>query len=104
MTTYRNGTFGQHFYGFDQPLTALNFDHIGTGTHNRCGVFKGLFRRGIRHKRQVSQQQAVWRTTTYGGSVVGDIGNGHRQGGVVTLNRHAQRVAYQHDVKSFISK
>ena len=53
---------------------------------------------------QISQQQAVWRAATYGGSVVGDIGNGNWQGGVVPLNRHAQRVAYQHDVKSFISK
>ena len=104
MTTYRNGTFGQHLYGFYQPLTAFNFDHVSTGTHNRCGVFEGLFRRGIRHKRQVSQQQAVWCAATYGGSVVGDIGNGNWQGGVVPLNRHAQRIAHQHDVKPFISK
>ena len=32
------------------------------------------------------------------------ISNGNWQGGVVPLNRHAQRVAYQHDVKSFIGK
>ena len=78
MTTNRNGTFGQHLYGFYQPLTALNFDHVGTGTHDSRGVFKGLFWCGIRHKRQISQQQAVWRTATYSSSVVGDIGNGNR--------------------------
>lgn len=78
MTTNWNGTFGQHLYGFHQPLTAFNFDHVGSGTHYRCGVFKGLFRRGIRHKWQVSQQKAVWRAATHSGGVIGDIGNGNR--------------------------
>ena len=39
---------------------------------------------------QISQQQTVWRTATYSSSVVGDIGNGNWQSGVMPLNRHAQ--------------
>ncbi|WP_435653619.1 3-methyl-2-oxobutanoate hydroxymethyltransferase, partial [Escherichia coli] len=38
MTTNWNGTFGQHLYGFYQPLAAFNFDHVGPSTHDSRGA------------------------------------------------------------------
>lgn len=82
--------FGQYLYGFYQLFIVFNFDYVSIGMYNCCGVFEGLFWCGICYKWQVSQQQVVWCVVMYGGSVVGDIGNGNWQGGVVFLNCYVQ--------------
>jgi len=39
-----------------------------------------------------------------GAGVIGDIFHGNRQGGVVTLHRHSQRVTYQQHIYAFIGE
>ena len=100
----RHRAFRQHFHRFRKPGAAFKLDHVGACAHHNGGVSEGLFRGGVGHKRQVSEQQAMGGAATYRLGVVGDIFHGHRQGRVVPLHRHAQRVTYQHHVDPFIGK
>ena len=79
-------------------------NHIGSRAHHDGGVLEGLFWCGISHKRQVCEQQAVRRAAAYRAGMVGDIFYGHRQGGVVALYRHTQRIADQQHVDTFVGK
>ena len=104
MSAYGYRALGEHFHRIRQPCAALDFDHIGPRAHHDGGVLEGLFRRGVSHKRQIGEQQAVWRAPAHRAGMVGDIFYGHRQGGVVALYRHAQRIADQHHVDTLIGK
>ena len=104
MTANRHRAFGEHFYGIRKPGATFDFDHIRARAHHDGGVFKCLLRSGVSHKRQVGEQQAVGRATAHGAGVVGNVFHGDRQGGVVPLYRHAQRIANQHHVEANIGE
>ncbi|KUV59522.1 3-methyl-2-oxobutanoate hydroxymethyltransferase [Escherichia coli] len=57
-------SLGMTVQGHDSTLPVTVADIAYHTAAVRRGVFKGLFRRGIRHKWQVSQQKAVWRAAT----------------------------------------
>ncbi|MCY1428456.1 hypothetical protein D9M71_443390 [compost metagenome] len=95
MRTHGYATFGQQADGFAQPGCAFDFYHVGAGLHQRCAVGKGLFRGGVRHERQVGEDQRAIVATFDAGCVVGHVRRGHRQCAVVALQDHPQRVAHQ---------
>ncbi|MNC39241.1 hypothetical protein D3C75_878900 [compost metagenome] len=68
---------------------------MGAGLHQCGAVGKGLLRGGVRHERQVGEDQRAVVATFDAGGMVGHVRGGHRQCAVVALQDHAQRVAHQ---------
>ena len=104
MAAHRHGTFGQHFHRFAQPAAAFQLHHVSTGLHQLGGIGTGRLWRGVTHKRHIGQQQTGWRAAADGASMIGNVGDGDRQRGVVALQRHPQRVAYQQHFNALLFK
>ena len=82
-------------------LTAFELDHGGAGVDQHAlGIDQRPFRRGIAEERQIGHQQGATETATHRGAVIDDVVNLCRQGGGMTLDDHAQRVADQQRVNA----
>ncbi len=76
-------------YGFYQPLTALNFDHVGTGSMTVAAFSKACS--GVAYAINGDQPAADSLAHRDVQQQCGRrIGNGNWQSGVMPLNRHAQ--------------
>ncbi|MCY1175339.1 hypothetical protein D9M73_155720 [compost metagenome] len=95
VRAHRHTTLGQQADGFGQPGCAFDFYHVGAGLHQCGAVGKGLLRRGVGHERQVGEDQRAVVAAFDAGGVVGHLRRGDRQGAVVALQDHPQRVAHQ---------
>jgi flavin-dependent dehydrogenase len=95
--------------GGDQPLdelgvdrTALELDRVAAALlHQLAGVADALLDRClVRHERHVADDMCTPGTARYRTAVVRDLVERHRQGGVVALDDHAERVAHEEHVRA----
>ncbi len=63
--------------------------------HQRRAVDQGLLQCGVGHERQVGENHCALVAAFHACNVVRRFSGGNRQGAVVALQDHAQRVAYQ---------
>ena len=86
----------QKFSGLRHPDTTFKLDHMRAGRHQLCRRRKCLlFALLICAKRQITDNHGIFSAASHAFSVVAHILQAHRQSGLTTLHRHAQRIAYQ---------
>ena len=103
MRAHRDAAVGQQADRLGQPGGALELDHVGAGLHQQRRIVQGLLGGRVGHERQVGDDHRAAVATLDAGSVVGHIGDGDRQGAVVTLQDHAERVADQQHLDACIA-
>ena len=96
VATNRNTARGQKVYGLGHTFTAFEFDHLRAGRHQLGGIGKRLRRAGlIGSPRHVADNKSALRSARNTGGVIDGVALRHRQGGVVTLHHHAERITDQ---------
>ncbi|RMS30147.1 hypothetical protein ALP68_05008 [Pseudomonas ficuserectae] len=95
VCAHRDAAFCQQTDRLGQPSSAFDLDHVRTCLHQRRAVDEGLLQRGVGHERQVGENHGALITAFHTRNVVRGFGGRDGQGAVVTLQDHAQRVAYQ---------
>lgn len=76
-----------------QPFPALNLDHLRTRLHQLRRAVQGLLRGGAGHERKVGDDKGAVVSALYAGSVINHIFQPDRQGAVMALQDHPQRIA-----------
>ena len=86
---------GEQAGGIGDPGAAFEFDDLRAGPHQRGGVLQGLGFRGVAHERHVAHQQGAFVAALDATHVIDHVVHGDRQGAVVPLQHHAERVAHE---------
>jgi hypothetical protein len=94
----RNLALDQVADDVDLEAGTFDLDHLGTGLQQLQRGIQRAFRGGIGAERQVGHQQRTLQHAGHGAGVVDHVGHGHRQGRIMTLHDHAQRIADQDQV------
>ncbi|KAG1386546.1 hypothetical protein G6F59_016805 [Rhizopus arrhizus] len=79
----------------DLEAGTFDLDHLGTGLQQLQRGIQRAFGRSVGAKRQVGPQQRTLQYAGHGAGVVDHVGHGHRQGRIMALHDHPQRIADQ---------
>ncbi len=97
MHADRHSTLVQQAHRLGQPGCAFDLEHMGAGLHQLGRAAQGLFSGGVGHEWQVGQDQCPVVAALDRRDVIGHVSGADGQGAVVSLQHHAQGVAYQQD-------
>ena len=90
---------GQVLDDLDLPFPAFQLDHHRSAfLHQAHGVVERLRGIGVTHERHVRHQERAPEPAGDRARVVDDVGDRHGHRRVVTLDDHAERIPYQHQV------
>ncbi|KAG1450140.1 hypothetical protein G6F57_016478 [Rhizopus arrhizus] len=88
----------------DLEAGTFDLDHLGTGLQQLQRGIQRAFGRSVGAKRQVGHQQRTLQYAGHGAGVVDHVGHGHRQGRIMALHDHPQRIADQDQVNAVCVK
>jgi hypothetical protein len=101
MSAHRNAAPGEKSYRVGELRAAFELHHLGARRHQLGRAAKRLLRRFlVAAERHVGDEEAALAAARDAARVVGHVGEGHRQRGVVSLQHHAERVADQQAVQA----
>ena len=100
MRTDRYAALNQSMNAVTEPGAPFQLDHLRARLHQAGAGMQRVVRIGEAHKRQVGHDQGVGSSPRHALRVVGHGIQRHRDGCVVALQHHAERVAHQNGVSA----
>ena len=99
VRAHRDVVAREEFDDLELAEPAFELDHFRAAfLHEAHGIRQRDVGRRIARERQIGHEERPMQAARHRFAVIDDVVHGHRHGGVVTLQDHAQRIAHQHQV------
>ena len=99
VRTHRNALTGEATHRLQLHGPSFQLHHLRPALfHQPAGVRNGLPRIHVGQERHIGHQQRPTATTGHAAGMVDHLVEGHRQGALLPLNHHSERIPHQQDL------